>query len=132
MKKPYYCKCALLTVALGFTMFAGCETTSTGASSSTSTASTTATADSGRLIIRRIADIGMNVTLKVSIDGKKVGTVVEGQDYSASLSPGPHIVTVTPEPNNTDSAPAQKRITVQKGQTYAFTAAWKGDALVLQ
>src|SRR5450432_1351908 len=130
MKKSTCCSHGLLIVALSLTIFSGCETS--GTSSSTPSASTMASADSGRLIIRRIPDLGTMLVLYVSIDGKHVGTLVRGQTYNGSVSHGPHVVSVIPEPNNLQSAPPQKSITVQKGQTYAFTAAWQGDSLVLQ
>lgn len=132
MKIFRYRGCALLIGAAGFCILSGCETTGTATSSATTAASTTASANSGRLVVRRIADLGTAAVLEVSVDGKKVGTLVEGQDYNSSLSAGPHVVTVAPVPNNTLSPPPQKRITVVKGQTYAYTAAWKGGALVLQ
>jgi hypothetical protein len=131
MKKFNYCSYALLIVALGFTIFSGCETTGGGASSSTSSASTMASADSGRLVIKRVANIGTALVLNVSIDGKHVASVSEGQTYKGSLSAGPHVVSVILEPNAMSLAPTQKRITVQKGQTYTFTATWDGSVLAL-
>ena len=131
MKKFNYCNYALLIVALGFTIFSGCETTGTGASSSTSPASTVASAQSGRLVIRRVANIGTSLVLNVSVDGRHVAEVSEGQTYRGSLSAGPHVVSVILEPNAMNLAPTQKRITVQKGQTYTFTATWDGNVLAL-
>ena len=131
MKKFNYCSYAFLIVALGFTIFAGCETTGGGASSSTSPASTVASAQSGRLVIRRVANIGTSLVLNVSVDGKHVASVSEGQTYNGSLSAGPHVVSVILEPNAMSLTPTQKRITVQKGQTYTFTATWDGNVLAL-
>jgi hypothetical protein len=131
MKKSNYCSCAVLIVALGFTIFSGCETTGTAASSSTSSASTMASAQSGRLVIQRVANIGTSQVLYVSIDGKRVASLSEGQTYNGSLSAGPHVVSVILEPNDLNLAPTKKRITVQKGQTYTFTATWDGNVLAL-
>jgi hypothetical protein len=131
MKKSNYCSCGLLIIALGFTFFSGCETTGTGASSSTSPASTVASAQSGRLVIRRVANIGTSLVLNVSVDGRHVASVSEGQTYRGSLSAGPHVVSVILDPNAMNLAPTQKRITVQKGQTYTFTATWDGNVLAL-
>jgi len=131
MKKFNYCSYALLIVALGFTIFSGCETTGTAASSSTSPASTVASADSGRLVIRRVANTGTSLVLNVSVDGKHAASVSEGHTYKGSLSAGPHVVSVILEPNAMSLAPTQKRITVQKGQTYTFTATWEGNVLAL-
>jgi hypothetical protein len=132
MKKSNYCNYGLIIVTLGFTIFSGCETTGTGASRSTSAASTMASADSGRLVIQRVANIGTALVLQVSIDGKNVGSVARGQTYNGSLPPGPHVVSVILEPNGMNLAPTQKRITVQKGKTYTFTATWQGNVLALQ
>jgi len=131
MKKSNYCSCCLLIIALGFTIFSGCETTGTSASSSTAPASTVASAQSGLLVIRRVANIGTSLVLNVSVDGRHVGEVSEGQTYRGSLSAGPHVVSVILEPNAMHLAPTQKRITVQKGQTYTFTATWDGNVLAL-
>lgn len=125
------CSCGLLIVALGFTIFSGCETKGTGASSSTSSASTMASADSGRLVIRRIPNLGGWI-LNVSIDGKQVRSVRKGQTYNDSLSAGPHVVSVLLTPNNLNLAPTEKRITVEKGQTYTFTAMWRRRVLTLE
>jgi hypothetical protein len=130
MKKFNCCSYALIA-ALGFTTFAGCETTGTGASSSTTAASTVANANSGRLVIKRVANIGTGLVLNVSIDGKHVASVGSGQTYKGSLPAGPHVVSVILEPNGMNLAPTQKRITVQKGQTYTFTATWDGNVLAL-
>lgn len=132
MKKSNYFSCGLLVVAFGFTIFSGCGTTGTGASSSTSTASTMASADSGRLVIRRIPNLGSGLVLNVSIDGKQAGSVRKGQTYNGSLSAGPHVVSVLLTPNKLHLTPTEKRITVQKGQTYTFTAKWQGQALALE
>src|SRR5438132_2477208 len=131
MKKSNYSSCALLVVALGFTIFSGCETTGGGASGSTSSASTMASADSGRLVIKRVANIGSGLVLYVSIDGKQAASLSIGQTYRGSLSAGPHVVSVILEPNDLNLAPTKKRITVQKGQTYTFTATWDGNVLAL-
>jgi hypothetical protein len=77
-------------------------------------------------------DLGTATVLGVSVDNKKVATLMEGQKYDASLSVGPHLVMVSPEPNVRDSVAPQKKLAVQQGHTYVFTAAWKNDALILE
>jgi hypothetical protein len=132
MKKSNYCNFGLLIVALGFIIFLGCGTNGADASSSTSAASMMARADSGRLIIRRIPNIGSGLFLKVSIDGKRAGSVGYGQTYNGSLSAGPHVVSVLLIPNRLHLTPTERRITVEKGQTYTFTAKWQGRGLALE
>ena len=120
---------SLLIAALGLTMLSGCGTTETSTSTS---AGSTMSANSGRLIIRRIPDLGTATVLSVSVDNKKVATLMEGQNYDAALSAGPHMVMVSPEPNVRETVPPQKKLNVKQGQTYAYTAAWKNDALILE
>lgn len=132
MKKIIGYHCSLFIVTLGFISLSGCGTTGTGTSSSTSAASTIASADSGRLVIRRIPNIGSGLVLNVSIDGKQAGSVRKGQTYNGSLSAGPHVVSVLLTPNRLHLAPTEKRITVEKGQTYTFTAKWEGQVLALE
>ena len=132
MKKSNYRNCGLLIVALGFISFSGCETAGTAAPSSASAVSTMGSADSGRLVIRRIANIGSGLVLNVSIDGKQAELVGKGQTYDRSLSAGPHVVSVLLIPNKLNLAPTEKRITVKGGQTYTFTARWRGQVLALE
>ena len=130
MKKFNYCSYALI-VALGFTTFAGCETTGSGASSSTSPASTMASADSGRLVIKRVANIGTSLVLNVSIDGKFVASVAQGSNLQRLIvSRAACCVGYSgAEWNEFSSHPkAHHR---SKGQTYTFTATWDGSVLAL-
>ena len=128
MKKIIYLSSSLIVIALSVAIFSGCGTTG---SSSNATTTTTANANSGRLVIKRAANMGSALFLDVSIDGKYVGSYPEGQSYSGSLSEGPHVVSVILRPNQLNLAPTKKSITVQKGHTYTFTAMWQGESVVL-
>ena len=128
MKKIIHVSSSLIVIALSVAIFSGCGTTG---SSSNATTTTTASANSGRLVINRAANMGSGLFLDVSIDGKHAGSFGVGQSYSGYLSEGPHLVSVILEPNNLNLAPTQKRITVQKGHTYTFTAMWQGESVVL-
>ena len=127
--------CGLLIVALACATLMACETSGTGASStaSASTASMPASSskNAGRLIIRRVADLGTAEVLNISIDGKQVATLPRGQTYNGSLSPGQHVVSVLAVPNQLHLLPTQKPLSVQAGQTYSLTAMWQGNRLVL-
>ena len=135
MKNYNYYGCGLLIVALACATLSGCETSSPGASStaSASTASMPASSskNAGRLIIQRVANLGTAEVLNISIDGKQVAAVPRGQTYNGSLSPGQHVVSVLAIPNALHLLPTQKRLSVQAGQTYSFTAMWQGNRLVL-
>ncbi len=129
MKNYNYYGCGLLIVALACATLSGCETSGTGASNTAS--APTASTNTGRLIIKRVANLGTAEMLNISIDGKQVATIPRGQTYSGSLSPGQHVVSVLAIPNALHLLPTQKRLSVQAGQTYSFTAMWKGQRLVL-
>jgi len=128
MKKMIYLSSSLIVMALSVAIFSGCGTTG---SSSTTTTATTVNANSGSLVINRAANMGSGLFLHVSIDGKMVANLSPGQHYSGSLSAGPHLVSVILEPNDLNLAPTKKKITVQSGQTYTFTASWQGETLLL-
>jgi hypothetical protein len=88
--------------------------------------------NAGRLMIQRAANFGTDLTLNVSIDGAQVATLVEGRSYNGTVSAGQHVLTLTVDPNRGGIPSTTKRLTVQKGQTYSFTAMWSGQRLVLR
>jgi hypothetical protein len=75
--------------------------------------------------------MGTGLVLNVSIDGKQVAAVPRGQTYSGSISPGQHVISVLLVPNQLNLPPTQKRLSVQAGQTYNFTAMWQGNRVLL-
>ena len=88
-------------------------------------------ANSGHLIVTRVANFGADLRLVLSVDGKDVGSFTEGAQYSGYLSAGQHRLTARVDPNRTGTGPARKTVIVQAGQTYSYTAAWSGQRLVL-
>ena len=130
MKRYNYHIRGLLIVALACFTFSGCQTNNTGASGSTASMAAPSK-NAGRLIIQRVADLGTAEVLNISIDGKQVATLPRGQTYSGSLLPGQHVVSVLAIPNALHLLPTQKRLSVQAGQTYDFTAMWQANRLVL-
>jgi hypothetical protein len=88
-------------------------------------------ANSGHLLINRVANFGADLGLVVSVDGKDVGTFTEGRNYSGYLSAGQHVITLRADPFQAGKRPGRKTITVIAGQTYSYTAAWSGGNLVL-
>jgi len=105
-------------------VFAGCATRPAGSASAPPP-------NTGHLSVARIPTFGTFVNLILSVDGKRVATLAEGQNYDGYLSAGQHTVIATVEPNRAHITPVQKSLTVQAGQTYSYTAAWSGDNLVL-
>jgi len=85
----------------------------------------------GHLIVDRVANFGADLVLSVSVDGSNVGEVVDGRHYDGYLSPGKHVLSAVVSPNPNDSHPGKATIDVKDGETYSFTAAWKGEDLTL-
>src|SRR5439155_20216519 len=88
-------------------------------------------ANSGHLIVTRVANFGTDLSLVVSVDGKDVGSFTEGRSYSGYLPAGQQVLTARVDPNRTGTRPGKKTVTVQAGKTYSYTAAWSGQKLVL-
>lgn len=128
MKKLLYQGCVLMIAALACANFSGCQTSNTASSAGAATAAPNQ--DGGRLIIHRAANLGQG--LLVSIDGVKNPPVREGETYTGTLAPGQHVVSVILYPNRLNLPPTVKTLTIEKGKTYAFTAIWQGDTLVLR
>jgi hypothetical protein len=112
----------IVSLACAGLIFTGCATNQATAS---------IPANSGHLIVSRVANFGTDLSLVLSVDGKDVGSFTEGAQYSGYLSAGQHVLIARVDPNRTGSRPGKKTVTVQAGQTYSYTAAWSGGNLVL-
>ena len=112
----------MLSLACAGLIFTGCATNQ---------ATAPIPANSGHVLIYRVANFGSNLSLVVSVDGKDVGSFTEGRNYSGYLSAGQHVITARVDPNPGGKGPGRKTLTVQAGQTYVYTAAWSGGKLVL-
>jgi hypothetical protein len=122
--KAYHSIIYILSLACAGLILSSCETTGPGAA-------TAPPPNSGRLLVYRVANFGSNMSLIVSVDGKDVGSFTEGNNYSGFLPAGRHQLTVRVDPNMTGARPGRKTLTVQAGQTYAYTAGWSGGNVVL-
>ena len=121
MKK--YCSIIhIASLACACLIFAGCATNQ---------ATAPIPANSGHLIVTRVANFGSDLSLVLSVDGKDVGSFTEGRQYSGYLPAGQHVLTGRVDPNRTGARPGKKTLTVQAGHTYSYTAAWSGSNLVL-
>ena len=94
-------------------------------------AATAAPPNSGHLLVYRGAKFGYRLSVMLSIDGKDVASLSEGQTYDGYLPAGQHVLVARVAPNRTGAHPAQKTVTVQAGHTYSYTAALSGGNLVL-
>ncbi len=122
--KKYSSIIHIFSVACACLIFAGC-TTNQGLGTAP------IPANSGHLIVTRVANFGADLGLVLSVDGKDVGSFTEGAQYSGYLPAGQHVLIARVDPNRTGSRPGKKTVTVQAGQTYSYTAAWSGGNLVL-
>jgi hypothetical protein len=121
MKK--YCSITyIVSLACAGLIFTGCATNQ---------ATAPIPANSGHLIVTRVANFGSDLSLVLSIDGKDVGSFTEGRNYDGYLPAGKHVITARVDPFQAGKHPGRKTITVQAGQTYSYTAAWSGGNLVL-
>jgi hypothetical protein len=120
--KKYSSIIHIFSVACACLIFAGCATNQ---------ATAPIPANSGHVIVTRVANFGENLGLVVSVDGKDVGSFSEGRSYSGYLSAGQHVITARVNPHQPGVRPGRKTVTVQAGHTYSYTAAWSGGNLVL-
>jgi hypothetical protein len=115
----------IVSLACACLIFAGCTTNQAGLGTAP------APANSGHLIVTRVANFGEDLALVLSVDGKDVGSFTEGAQYSGYLSAGQHVIIARVSPNRTAASPGKTTVTVQAGKTYSYTAAWSGGNLVL-
>jgi hypothetical protein len=129
MKRIYRTlSCHIFILALACIALAGCETSSAPGP----VASTTHNIKGGgRLVILRAANMGTDLTVNLKIDGKVAANIILGGQYNAPLAAGPHVLTVLATPNRDAVSPTQTHIVVKPGQTYTFTAMWRGERLKL-
>ena len=74
-----------------------------------------------RLVIRRVANLGLNVIVQLSIDGKPAGSLGYGHTYQGTLTPGRHVLAVRAT-RSLSPVPWEMALNAQSGQTYIFTA----------
>jgi hypothetical protein len=119
MKKYTYLICGMFIVALTYFTFSGCETTTIGPSGSIA-----------HLTVQRGPKFGAHQALAVMVDGARVASVIEGQAYNGTLTPGQHVISVSASGPSRGTSPT-KTIMAEAGHSYTFTAAWQGKHLVL-
>ena len=90
-----------------------------------------ASKNAGHLTVRRAAKFGSRMALHVSIDGAQVALLGQGQSYNGTLSAGEHVISVDVTPSQARGGTATKRLMVEAGQTYSFTATWTNGRVAL-
>ena len=121
MKTHNYTTCSatlLFVVSLLFSAFVAGQATAAEPRSSHAAATSQAPA---RLIITRMANLGVNVTVQLSIDGQPTATLGYARDYEGVLTPGRHVLGVLAS-RSLSPVPWEMALNAQSGQTYIFTA----------
>jgi hypothetical protein len=118
--KKYYPIIHIFSLTCAGLILAACETSGPGAASAPPP-------NSGHLIVNRVANFGTDMVLVLSIDGKDVATLTEGNNYSGYLPAGQHTITARVDPFQAGTSPTRKTLTIQAGQTYNYTASWSGQ-----
>src|SRR5882757_9464288 len=84
--------------------------------------------DDARLVVSRAANFGTFQYLILFVDGVHVADLGIDQSYEAVLPPGQHVLSVSTTPQGYRyTAPTRRRVNVEPGETYAFTAFWKNS-----
>jgi hypothetical protein len=82
----------------------------------------------GRLIVSRAPNFGWHISADLQIDGRGVANIVEGRRYDELVPTGHHVLTVSAKGRQ----PTSVDLDVQSGRTYAFSAVFSSDLVVLQ
>ena len=83
-------------------------------------------ADNARVVVERAADFGTFLYVNLFIDGIPVTTLGFGQGDEAIVRPGQHILSITTTPLGHQRLIYRPvTISMERGQTYTFTALWE-------
>ena len=82
----------------------------------------------GRLIVSRAPNFGWNISADLQIDGRDVANMAQGRRYDGLVPTGHHVLTVSTRGRQ----PTSVDLDVQSGRTYAFSAVWSSDLVVLR
>ena len=120
--KKYSSVIQILSVACACLLIAGAATQSGAAN---------APPNSGHLLIYRAAKFGYRLNLVLSVDGKDMASLIEGQSYNGYLPAAQHVLAARVTPNSTGVRPWRQTVMIQAGHTYSYTAVLSGKNLVL-
>src|SRR5438270_13936630 len=81
----------------------------------------------GRLIVERVPNFGWNLGFHLQIDGRSVGSIVQGHRYDDWVPAGRHVLTVSKVSYVGYAEPTSTIVNVQPGWTYVLTARWDSD-----
>ena len=87
-------------------------------------------AEDGRLLMRYSPTLGMNVAIRVGIDGRGAGGFARGHVYERYLSPGMHRVTI--RPNGRRLEEFSMDLFVRPNETYSYVVKFPRIRLALE
>lgn len=120
MKTFQFSSVKLFIIAIAFS-FAASATTQAGAIAREDAR----IADNSRLVIRRAADFGTDIYLKLFIDGIPVTGLAINEGYEALVRPGRHVLSIATVPSFDDKTKfTYHPVTMERGRSYAYTALW--------
>jgi hypothetical protein len=85
----------------------------------------------GRLTIDRAPNFGWNLGYRLQIDGRPVGSIVQGHSYSTLLPAGPHVLTVQKVPATGFTAPTSTTVNIQPGADHLYIAMFDSNLVYL-
>jgi hypothetical protein len=118
----------LLMVSLFFSAFFAGQATAADPRSPHAVAPNQAPAN---LIIRRNPNLGVNVIVRLWIDGQPAGSIGYGHTFEGFLAPGHHVLAVLASPSPRWPIPWQLPVAVRSGETYGFTAVTDGSGTLI-
>ena len=84
------------------------------------------------LIVQRTPNVGTELAVRLSIDGRPVADIQRDHRYDGHVSGGSHVLSVVPMPNIDLRQPTAVHVNVRSGRTYVFAAGWEADHLILR
>jgi hypothetical protein len=93
---------------------------------------TAAAQPGGRLVVLRSPNFGWNLAFNLEIDGRSVGSIVQGHRYDAWVPAGHRVLTVRKVPYASLSEPTSMTVNIQPGSTHVFTAMWDSNLVFLR
>ena len=119
MKRNNSIKNVLAGLVCGSLALVCCTTVCDGATKKSEAAAPSSEAGSP-ITVNRTASVGSGVFVGVSVDGKRVKTLMKGSIYKGTLSPGKHVISIVADPNTSGQREVKVEVTAEKDRAYSF------------
>jgi hypothetical protein len=97
-----------------------CGTATCGAATKKPDAAAKSSETGSAITVNRSSSVGSGVFVTLSVDGKRVKTLIKGSVYRGTLPPGKHVVSVIPDPNTTGQRESKVEIVAEKDRAYSL------------